>query len=68
MTSQEAAIYLGYAEITLRESRVKGVLAGIEAPPYIKMGRKVKYDKADLDRWKAQFTKITNTAQPATSL
>lgn len=56
-----------YLEITLRVSRVKGVLAGIEAPPYIKMGRIIQYEKADLDKWKAQFVKITNTAQPTTS-
>lgn len=67
MTSKEAADYLGYAENTLREARVRGNLAGVEAPPYVKMGRKIHYDKTDLDAWKSQFRKITNTAQPSTN-
>lgn len=63
MTSKEAADYLGYAEKTLRESRVRGVLPNVTAPLYIKQGGRVIYEKADLDSWKAQFKKITNTAQ-----
>ena len=66
MNSKEAATYLGYAEITLRDSRVRGVLASVTAPPYIKQGKKVIYEKADLDAWRAQFKKITNTAQTPT--
>ena len=63
LTSKQAAEYLGYSENTLRECRVKGILAGIKAPPYIKMGKRVEYSKEDLDNWRNQFKKITNTAQ-----
>lgn len=63
MNSKEAANFLGYAEITLRKARVSGVLAGVDAPPFIKMGKRVEYDAEDLTLWKAQFIKITNTAQ-----
>ncbi len=66
-TSKQAAEYLGYAENTLRDCRVRGILAGIKAPPYIKMGKRVEYYKEDLDNWKMQFKKITNTAQSSIS-
>ncbi len=63
MNSKEAAATLGYAEKTLRESRVTGTLAGVTTPPYIKRGRLVIYDEEDLFAWTAQFRKITNTSQ-----
>ena len=63
MTSKEAAALLGYAEKTLRESRITGKLAGVTTPPYIKRGHQVLYDEEDLLAWNAQFKKITCTAQ-----
>jgi hypothetical protein len=63
LNSKEAAASLGYAEKTLRESRVTGTLAGVTTPPYIKRGHRVVYDEIDLLAWNAQFKKITNTAQ-----
>ena len=63
MTSKEAAVFLGYAEKTLRDSRVTGHLAGITTPPYIKRGQRVIYDEDDLYQWCSQFKKITNTSQ-----
>jgi len=63
MNSKEAATTLGYAEKTLRESRVTGTLAGVTTPAYIKRGHRVIYDEEDLLEWAAQFRKITNTSQ-----
>jgi hypothetical protein len=63
LNSKEAAASLGYAEKTLRESRVTGKLAGVTTPAYIKRGHRVIYDEGDLLEWGAQFRKITNTAQ-----
>ena len=63
MNSKEAAASLGYAEKTLRESRVTGKLAGVTTPAYIKRGHRIIYDENDLLAWNAQFKKITNTAQ-----
>ena len=67
MNSKEAAATLGYAEKTLRESRVTGTLAGVTTPAYIKRGHRVIYDEEDLVEWTAQFRKITNTAQSSLS-
>ncbi len=44
----EAAHYLGMSESWLRQSRMRG---NPEAPPYIKIGKSVRYLKADLDDW-----------------
>ena len=63
ITSKEAAEFLGYAEKTLRESRVSGTLAGVTAPPYIKRGKFCLYDPKDLAAWANQFKKITHTGQ-----
>ena len=63
MNSAEAAATPGYAEKTLRESRVTGTLAGVTTPAYIKRGHRVIYDEEDLLAWTAQFRKITNTSQ-----
>lgn len=62
-TSQQAAGYLEYSEYTLRLSRSTGTLAGVQAPPFFKLGRSVRYKKSDLDNWLAQFETFTNTAQ-----
>lgn len=63
MTSKEAAEFLGYAEKTLRESRVSGTLAGVTGPLYIKRGKFCIYEREDLVNWLKQFKKITNTGQ-----
>ncbi len=44
----EAAHYIGMSESWLRQSRMRG---NPDAPPYIKIGKSVRYLKADLDDW-----------------
>lgn len=63
LSSKEAAEYLGYADKSLRQSRVKGKLAGITTPPYYKVGHRVRYKAVDLDNWLAVWQPITNTCQ-----
>lgn len=62
-SSNEAAFFLGYAEYTLRKSRVDGLLAGVTAPPYQKQGCSVFYIEDDLIEWLSQFPKQTFTHQ-----
>lgn len=51
-TSKEAAAYLGIKESYLRQVRMTGKIGGRMAPPpHIEIGRSIRYDKADLDRW-----------------
>jgi excisionase family DNA binding protein len=46
LTTTEAASYCGSAKSTFEKLRLSG-----ESAFYIKLGRKVVYDPADLDRW-----------------
>ena len=47
--TKEAAAYLGVAAKTLEKLRVTG-----KGPPYAKAGRRVIYDRRDLDKWVAK--------------
>jgi excisionase family DNA binding protein len=52
LTEKEAAHYLGLGVGTLQKSRMIGNLRGkLPPPPFIKLGKAVRYLKADLDKW-----------------
>ena len=59
--THECADKLGFASSTIRMSRVTGLLAGVPAPTYRKIGRKVAYDHVILDQWLNQFANQPNT-------
>ena len=63
INSKEAARYLCVSEISIRNSRITGLLGGIKAPNFRKIGRKVIYLKADLDRWLDDLPTFENTTQ-----
>jgi hypothetical protein len=58
----ESNIYLCVASQTLKSSRTTGKLLGHAAPAYKKIGGKVIYERAELDRWLDQFETRNNTA------
>ena len=58
---KEAAPILGVQPNTLKNSRHTGRLAGVEAPPYLKMGRTVRYEVDALLAWRSQFEIRTST-------
>ncbi len=66
VASKEAATFLGFAEVTLRNSRYTGILAGVPAPAFRKVGTKtVRYERATLTAWLEQFGERASTsAQP----
>ena len=65
LSSKEAAEYLGFADVTLRNARYTGMLAGVAAPAFRKLGRKtVRYERATLVAWLAQFGERTSTSAP----
>ena len=48
----EAAAYTGISISSLRKGRMNGKRDNyVEPPPYLKLGRRVGYLKADLDTW-----------------
>ena len=64
LTTDQAAGYLGVASTTLRRSRWSGLLCGLDAPQFIKLGTKaVRYRQEVLDQWLANCDTYSNTAQ-----
>lgn len=63
--NQEAAEYTGFSPRTLNNSRSTGLLGGVTAPPFRKIGKSIRYSKLDLDDWLDQFEPQTNTGQSA---
>ena len=52
LNEQETALYLGMSVAFLRKSRMAGSRAGhTPGPPWIRLGRAVRYDLVDLDQW-----------------
>lgn len=62
LNTVEAAIYLNCSPYTLRRSRSTGTLFGVQAPAYIKRGRKVDYELKTLEEFQSQFIEQLNTA------
>ena len=62
MDTRQAAAYVGMSPSTLNRMRVNG-----EGPPYGKLGRRVIYDRLDLDGWvterKRRFTGESQTSE-----
>jgi len=52
MTDSEAAKILGVSASFLRKARSIGVLGNSTTPPpYVQLGRAIRYRRSDLDRW-----------------
>lgn len=56
LTEVEASKYIGMSRSFLRQSRMEGNRSGrTAAPPFIKIGRSIRYLKDDLDNWLESF-------------
>ncbi|GMV90538.1 MAG: hypothetical protein AMXMBFR82_03160 [Candidatus Hydrogenedentota bacterium] len=57
LSPAEAARYIGMSPSYLANSRCQGNLPGrTPAPPYIRIGRTIRYDVHQLDEWIEQHT------------
>lgn len=54
---QPAAAYMGLSVPTLDRKRVNG-----DGPPYVKIGSRVRYRRADLDAWLSKRV-VTSTSE-----
>lgn len=56
LTEREAAQYIAMSQSFLRQGRMNGnVNNRTPVPPYLKIGRSVRYLKSDLDNWLMLF-------------
>ena len=60
----ETAEYIGMSRSFLRQSRMEGNRTNrTPAPPFIKIGRTVRYLKDDLDNWLNNFCRLEYLGQ-----
>lgn len=60
----ETAEYIGMSRSFLRQSRMEGNRDNrTPAPPFIKIGRSVRYLKDDLDTWLHALPKLSHLSQ-----
>jgi len=63
-TEIETAAYIGMSRSYLRQSRMEGSRHNrTPAPPFIRIGRSVRYLKEDLDLWLDQRPKYQHSGQ-----
>jgi predicted DNA-binding transcriptional regulator AlpA len=61
LSEKETSEYIGMSRSFLRQSRMEGNRATrTSAPPFLKIGRSVRYLREDLDNWLDSFSKLTN--------
>ena len=64
LTEQQTSVYIGMSRSFLRQSRMEGNRDNrTPAPPFIKIGRAVRYLKEDLDSWLNQFNRLEHLGQ-----
>jgi excisionase family DNA binding protein len=62
LPTNEAADCLGISKSTLNKMRVFG-----GGPPFLKLGRRVVYDPADLDEWLASHRRASTSEMTETT-
>ena len=64
LTEINAAAYIGMSRSFLAQSRMDGNRDNrTSAPPFIKIGRSVRYLREDLDQWLDAFFKLEHLGQ-----
>jgi predicted DNA-binding transcriptional regulator AlpA len=64
LSELEAARYIGMSRSYLAQSRMEGLRdSRTQAPPFIKIGRSVRYLREDLDSWLDHFLKLEHLGQ-----
>jgi predicted DNA-binding transcriptional regulator AlpA len=64
LTEIETSAYIGMSRSYLRQARMDGNRENrTPAPPFIKIGRSVRYLREDLDNWLDQFHRLEHLGQ-----
>jgi excisionase family DNA binding protein len=58
LTAKEAAVYLKASESFLAKARMRG-----DGPPYIKVGRSIRYSEAALQQWMKSRQRLSTSEQ-----
>ena len=63
LNTEQAAKYICVAKAEVNQSRVTGNLSGLVPPPFIRIGRRVRYRVVDLDEWLDKLPRFETVAQ-----
>jgi predicted DNA-binding transcriptional regulator AlpA len=64
LSEKEASTYIGMSRSFLAQSRMDGQRKNrTPAPPFIKIGRAVRYLREDLDNWLSQFDRLEHLGE-----
>lgn len=63
VSANDASRIIGIAHSTLKQSRYTGKLFGRAAPKFVRHGRLVRYRRAEIAGFLAQFDEYQNTAE-----
>ena len=64
LSEKETSQYIGMSRSFLRQSRMEGNrTTRTPAPPFLKIGRSVRYLREDLDNWLDSFFKQSHLGQ-----
>lgn len=64
LTEVETSECIGMSRSYLRQARMEGNRKNrVPAPPFIKIGRSVRYRMEDIDKWLDEFSKLEHLGQ-----
>ena len=62
LNERDAAEYIGVSPSYLRHSRVRGTTKCVDAPPFVRIGKAIRYLPQDLDSWLAARRRMPGEA------
>jgi len=66
MSEPQAACYINMSRSFLRQDRMNGTRTNrTDGPPFVKIGRRIRYLKDDLDAWLEENRVVRNTSEAA---
>lgn len=63
LSNKEAANIIGICPCDLAQSRVTGTLGDLIPPPFVRIGRRIRYNQQDLEVWINELPRFTNLAE-----
>ena len=63
LSNRDSAPIVGTTPEALKISRHTGLLFGLPAPKYLKIGRTIRYKKSTLQAWLNQFEEQSSTSE-----
>lgn len=63
LSNKEAANVIGVCPSDLATARVTGTLGDLTPPPFVRIGRRIRYNHQDLELWINELPRFTNLSE-----